>query len=155
MSKHVTQFFVDWSEGRMRPAEQSKVEAHLLSCLECKTYFDKMSAALDVVDHTALPTLTPDPYLPTRIKALAESPRDAHSAVLRPGWLMRLRWAFSTAMVVSALSIGVFLGKGLATMNTGSTYEESFTSTDYQIIWDNSLADSWEDILQPNGEDNQ
>ena len=35
MKQHVTKYFVEWSEGKLTPAQQSDIESHLLSCVEC------------------------------------------------------------------------------------------------------------------------
>lgn len=150
MSNHVTSKFLDWSEGKLSREAQSAIESHLLKCPKCKAYFEQMSDMLDVVDRSALPTLAADPYLPTRIAALArEKQALSRHKLLNPA--RQLRVAFSTLMLVGAMGIGIFLGKDLATTTQTSQSEQL---SDYTtIIWDNGIVENMDAVIEYTLED--
>jgi predicted anti-sigma-YlaC factor YlaD len=140
MKQHVTKYFVEWSEGKLTPAQQSAVESHLLACEACKRYYHTMSEWLDVVDETALPKLQPDPYLPTRIAAIV---RERQKPVARFDVVHALRYAMTAAMLVLALGLGAFIGESIAEETSLATQPQQ------EISAENSLwGDSWFDNIE-------
>jgi predicted anti-sigma-YlaC factor YlaD len=140
MKQHVTKYFVEWSEGKLTPAQQSDIESHLLSCVECKQYYQTMSEWLDIVDEAALPRLQPDPFLPKRIAAIA---REHQETVVKINVMHALRYGISFGILLLALGIGAFLGQNIA--------EEAVytTQTQQEISVANSLwGDSWFDNIE-------
>jgi len=106
-----------------------------------------MSAVFsEKADLSALPQLEADPFLPTRIKALAENEDREHAK--RFGWqgIGAIRLAFSTLMIVFAVSLGIYLGKGLATSQQYS--ESNLVSEYYQAFNQQSYSDNWEYVLE-------
>lgn len=146
--RHVTKNFLDWADGKLDARRQEQVETHLQSCPECRQYYEKMSAVFsEKADISALPQLEADPFLPARIKALAGKRGKEHSEK-RFGWqgIGAIRLAFSTLMIVFAVSLGIYLGKGLA---TSQQYSESDLISDYyQAFNQQSYSDNWEYVLE-------
>jgi predicted anti-sigma-YlaC factor YlaD len=140
MKQHVTKYFVEWSEGKLTPAQQSAVESHLLACEACKRYYHTMSEWLDVVDDTALPTLQPDPFLPTRIAAIVS---ERQKTVVRFDVVQALRYAMTAAMLVLALGLGAFIGESIAEESTFATQTQSVISAE-NTLW----GDSWIDTIE-------
>ena len=120
--EHVKKSFLDWSEGKLASDKKAVVDHHLESCPECQAYFRKMAAALDKPGKTILPKLEADPFLPTRIKALAEEKQKKISLKTQKAirWNRAIRLSFSAFLLLIAASIGVFLGRELATANTSA-----------------------------------
>ena len=66
-SKHVGDRMLDFLEGRLEPATEQQVEAHLASCMECAADFSWAREFRDTATTTGLRHLDP-----VRILALAE-----------------------------------------------------------------------------------
>lgn len=146
--KHVTKNFIDWADGKLDARQREQVETHLQSCLGCRRYYEKMSAVFsEKADLSALPQLDADPFLPTRIKALADK-KDREDSDKWYNWqgIGAIRLAFSTLMIVFAVSLGIYLGKGLATSQQNS--ESDLISEYYQAFNQQSYSDNWEYILE-------
>jgi len=160
MEKHVRNWVVDWSEDRLSAARKKRVDQHLEKCSECRAYFEKMSGVLLKVDHSAISPLTPDPFLPTRIKAIAEARQKKNASNNGFVWqrLGKLQAATSAVMVTVAISIGIFLGKGLASQNdpgNSQSVQTSIASEYYDAFSNNGLSYVWEAMQENQGEENQ
>ncbi len=160
MEKHVRNWVVEWSENRLNAARKKRVDQHLENCSECRAYFEKMSGVLRAVDHSAIPPLTPDPFLPTRIKAIAEARQKENASNKGFVWrrLGKLQAATSAVMVTVAISIGIFLGKGLASQTEFSpsqTVQTSITGEYYDALFSDGLSNVWEAMQENQGEENQ
>lgn len=148
--RHVTKNYLQWAEGKLGERQRERVEAHLQSCRECREHFEKMSAVFSgKADVFSLPYLEADPFLPTRIKALAEERAKSSAAGKRWQWSGAFRLAFSTLMLVAALAIGIFLGKNL--VGDAEYAASELVSDYYQEFSQQSYASSWEYILEENG----
>jgi predicted anti-sigma-YlaC factor YlaD len=146
MSKiHLKQYFVDWSEGRLKQHQMDQIEQHLKSCPDCQAYFGKMQMFLAEPDPVALPELEPDYFLPTKIKELAKQSKDEQSSFKL--WKKRIRVALGTATVVLALLIGVFFGKWMSDKQEFSeteimlTYSTMFTDQGIGEVWNNVVTE--------------
>ena len=117
---HVKKQFQAWSEGRLDKTRRLRIQQHLDDCQSCRAYFDKMAILLEKPDAALLPRIEPDPFLPTRIRALAEEASRAPVARKRR-WL---QWSFNGAMIAVAALIGIYVGKGVAIGNGTSGDEE-------------------------------
>lgn len=152
MNQHVTKWYVDWSEKRLGTGRMARVEQHLQSCEACRRYFDKMDALFAPVDPAALPQLQPDPYLPIRIRALAgqraaEGRAGQQAGVILPN---KVQLGLSGIMLMAAISIGVYLGKGLATYQTVTSppdSESDLVSQYYDAFSYDGFAESWETVV--------
>jgi predicted anti-sigma-YlaC factor YlaD len=148
--RHVTKNYPDWAEGKLNARKQEQIETHLQDCPNCRRYYEKMSAVFaEKADLSALPLLEADPFLPTRIKALAdERTKLSYDAQEGRQWAGTFRLTISTMIIVAALAIGIFLGKDLA---TAEQYSESDLISDYyQAFAQQSYAANWESILEEN-----
>jgi predicted anti-sigma-YlaC factor YlaD len=148
---HVKNAFLDWFEGKLTGEKKAQVEQHLKSCRDCQVYFQKMAEVWGEADLSIFPQLSPDPFLPARLKALAQEQQNAagqnQKAFLQ--WPKTIRLGFSTLALFAAIVIGVLLGKGLSNANTaGDEYsEEDLLSSYYLLFLQQNLAD-WESVLE-------
>lgn len=144
--EQVKKAFLDWSEDRLRPRRRAEIEAHLESCEGCRVYYRRMAELLAPGDPALLPQLTADPFLPTRIKALAAAPEK------RRGRAGNFRWVWTIAMFLLAMYLGVFLGKGLAEEQRSSNATDMLSEFS-EVYYPQTLADNWASILETeNGE---
>jgi predicted anti-sigma-YlaC factor YlaD len=146
--RHVTKNFLDWTDEKLDARQREQIEMHLQNCPDCRTYYEKMSAVFsEKTDLSALPQLEADPFLPARIKALAGK-KDRTPSDKWFGWqrIGAIRLAFSTLLIILAASLGIYLGKGLA---TSQQYSESDLISDYyQAFNQQSYSDNWEYVLE-------
>ncbi|MCB0303340.1 MAG: zf-HC2 domain-containing protein [Calditrichaeota bacterium] len=144
--EQVKKAFLDWTEGRLQDTRRAEIETHLESCEGCRRYYRQMAELLAPADPALLPQLTADPFLPTRIKALAASPEK------RLGKAGNFRWVWTTAMFLLAMYFGVFLGKGLAEEQRSSSTTELLSEFS-EVYYPQTLADNWATIFETeNGE---
>ena len=108
MTKHVTKYFLEWHENRLPKAKIEEIGRHLDECDACREYFVRMRAALSPLPSEHLQHLAPDPFLPSRAKALAGDMKRG-SRVAIPV----LRLSAASLVLVLAMAIGFVLGKGL------------------------------------------
>lgn len=149
--KHVHKMYLDWSEDRLSAKQRGAVEEHLQDCPACREYFRNMSVIFsEKADLSALPTLQPDPYLPTRIKALGGKEAGRSSRRERQ-WAGAFRWAFSALALSLAVLTGVYLGKGLAAAAAQPYSEAQLLGEYYQAFVQQSYSEAWESLL---GEEN-
>lgn len=146
---HVKKLFADWSEKRLDEASRQKVEAHLQDCPECRSFYDKMTALLAAPDVLDLPALTPDPFLPTRIRETAKNARPEKSGF---SGAAAAQWGFSTLMLTVAIYTGIYLGKDFATVS--ETDDTNLLGEVSQALYGEDLADSWEYVLTNDDEGN-
>ena len=135
--------YQDWSEDRLAAEERHDVQKHIDGCDECRAYYDKMFLLVEKTDPAFLPHLTPDPYLATRIRALAGGRRPVADRRRALGWL---RLSAAGAALVAAAMAGVFLGRGIgAAENAAGTaeaadiaeaYYEAFSPSDFSGVWE-------------------
>jgi predicted anti-sigma-YlaC factor YlaD len=137
-----------WCEGRLTAGERRGVRDHLDGCAECRLYYERMSLLLEKTDPALLPRLSADPFLPSRIRALAADRRARPVRARALGWL---RFALGGVMLVFAAAGGVYLGQGLSTASRGTdtargtdiaeAYYEAFAPSDFSRVWESVLSD--------------
>lgn len=132
-----------WIEGGLGAEERRIVEQHLDECGECRMYFEKVSVLIERPQPTLLPRLTPDPFLPSRIRALAEERGAARGRRRAVGWV---RLSAGSAMLILAAAAGIYLGKGLYT-NTRSAEETELARAYYEAFSPSDFAGVWEDLF--------
>jgi predicted anti-sigma-YlaC factor YlaD len=151
--KHVTGSFQAWLEGRLKNTERQRVDRHLEKCGDCSAYFDTMSQLLEKPAATDLPRLDADPFLPTRIRAMAEKARVGSGlpAVGRKplGWV---GLSLLSVMCVLAVAIGVRIGKGLSTAFPQNG-ETEIVSAYYDAFSPWEFADDWAQIIETENEE--
>ena len=158
--EHVKNLFLAWSESTLGDGECHRVDAHLETCDDCRIYFEHMSAFLDRPGEDDLPSLEPDPYLPTRIRALADA-RALAGARARaeavggvPVATRRGRWVTMSAMTLMlalAITIGVRFGIELATPGE-AIGETDLIEAYYEAVFQPGVSDNF-DTLFENGEE--
>ena len=112
----------------MRGDRQREVATHLLRCDRCRRSYEEADRLLEATSLGFLPHLSPDPFLPGRIRATAEDrPRRAEG---RAPWY---RWALTSAGVAAGIWIGVQLGSGLY-QDPVTVSEEEIASAYYQAF---------------------
>ena len=143
--KHIAKHFQDWSEGRLDGEAQRLIETHLEECAECRMYFERMSSLLERSTASDLPRLEPDPFLPGRIRGLAEeSSTPAPRGLLRPlGWL---RLSYYAILFAAAVAGGVYVGQGAAAWSSGDGDDQLLTGY-YEAFSQSGFADDWEQLV--------
>ena len=138
--EHVIDSYQAWDDDRLGSQERRSIQQHLDDCDDCRRYYDRMSQLLEARDPSLLPRLEPDPYLSTRVRALAEK---KHSAPARGRAFALVRVLLSSMMLVVAASVGVYLGKALSveTQRTGDTeiinaYYDAFSQQGFESEWE-------------------
>jgi len=94
------------------------------------------------------PELEPDPYLATRVKAIAQK----KAGVFKP--VKWLKWTLVGAASSIAILLGVELGNGLYTETQTDTNTE-IVATYYQAFSQEGIADQWQDVIQTKQDTNQ
>jgi predicted anti-sigma-YlaC factor YlaD len=144
--KTVKKKYQAWIEGGLGAEERRIVQQHLDECGECRTYFETVSFLVERPHPTLLPRLTPDPFLPSRIRALAEERGAARGRRSAVGWV---RLSVGSVMLILAAAAGIYLGKGFPT-NTRTAeetelveaYYEAFSPSDFTGVWENLFVDA-------------
>lgn len=153
--KHVKRLFHAWSEKRVGEDERREVEQHLEECADCRLYFDRMSALLQKLDPSLLPRLEADPFLPTRIRAQAGGAGEASAlpARARAVWP---RFSVLSAVLVAALAVGVFLGRGLSKVVATSAQQDDSDIVEayYSAFSQSGFASDWESVISDDEEEN-
>jgi anti-sigma factor RsiW len=159
--RHVINDFQAWNDGQVDKKKRLAIEQHLTECPDCRAYFEKMSMFLDQMDPASLPHMEADPFLPTRIRALAEGNRataatKAKASVPRPRKRLfgRAGLTAMAVMIIAAVWVGGYFGERLSTMSLASTqYDETdIISSFYDEFAPSGFAGDWESILE-NGEE--
>jgi len=108
-----------------------------------REHADKLSKLLEASDASLLPRLEPDPFLPARIRALAEASRGRRQRAGR--WL---RASFVGAGLALSVVCGVYLGSGLSAAGGPagngdseilSAYYDAFTQSGFAVEMDDVL----------------
>ena len=126
---HIRSLLLPWIELTLNEHQQQLVEEHLKACSFCRQYFDVMSRALLRSPDRSQDALLPDPYLPTRVKAMASQ----SGAEARRGKNVVALWTLRSTMFLIAVVFGIYLGESLSyqpstvtEQNLIAEYSESF-----------------------------
>jgi predicted anti-sigma-YlaC factor YlaD len=148
---HVKGNFLAYHEKKLHAATLRMVEEHLNQCVSCSSYYRMMDEIVSAADRAMLSDIEPDPYLPSRVKALVEGRAVRRRYATEHAWV---RAALGAVMLFVAVGIGIFLGQGIAVTNSANdsasiatTYLEAFTQRgfgDYLA----SAADSTRTVQQ-------
>jgi predicted anti-sigma-YlaC factor YlaD len=142
-ARHNHKYFYDWYRQELDEKMRYQVESHLKTCADCQQYYKKMSTLLDQPDLSALPHLTPDPYLPEKII----QGRSSQFSPKKSGAVARyIRWSFATVLVVLSFTLGIFLGKGIF-YSKNTNYESQLTSDYYQHFSQSSVLEEFDQIV--------
>lgn len=144
---HVKKYFLEFTEGKLPPIFRKEIKEHLKHCPYCERYYEKMNFVLEEPDLSIFPDLSPDHYLPTRIKAMVEEMQPCLS--WRRKFALRVRWMGTMMLIVSAIFLGASLGKWLSLAEKDSEkeiiagYLQNLTSENSR-----SLTTTWEDVFE-------
>lgn len=140
MTQHVTELFSQWFDWRLDPAGRKDVDGHLASCAACRTYYEKMS---NLFDASAAPGIAPDPFLPHRVRALAES---ASPEAPRKAQLSFAKLSLGALVLAIAVFAGVFIGSSAsARMSTDQPSQDTALLEDTYTM--QSFAEGWDDLI--------
>ena len=133
--------FADLQSGLLNTSKKNEVEQHLNECGSCRTLYNVFTLALnaDAPRHT----LKADPYLPTRIRALAADGAHPHRSTKAV-----LRWSFASIAFGAAVAIGILLGEGISHPRQ-TTSEETIVSDFASAFSQYTITDQWNSAVQP------
>ncbi len=100
---------------------------------------DKINQILTARAQSPTPVLQPDPFLPTRVRALVNTGKN----ILFPGWRI------SAIIGALALLIGIYIGNDVDNSMIKQSGDQSFTST-YDLsgaLYQESLSDDFNSII--------
>jgi anti-sigma factor RsiW len=136
--------FVDHASGRLSPAEHAAVDRHLAECGSCRSAYALLALAL--TPQPANLRFTADPFLPTRIRALAEERAGRRTSV------PVLRWSFASAAFGVAIVIGILLGRDLSNSTTVETVEPSDVVSEFaSSLTPTDIGDQWSSAVGSEG----
>jgi predicted anti-sigma-YlaC factor YlaD len=150
-NKHIKSKFLEWSEGSLSKGEMIEIEQHLSGCSDCKKYFDLMIKLVSPDTKNNLKELEPDPFLPTRIKAIVDTEKKDFSS--KPV-MTYLRWFFITLVSSLAIFLGIMLGQGLYNSKQNYNSSSSIVSDYYQVYSQEGLSNNFESVIST-GQENK
>lgn len=139
-----------WIENALDAGQREMVGKHLASCGSCRVYYSTITRMVLPQADQKESRLVPDPYLPTRIRAITAAGESGGVAHGRQA----LRWALRTAMFVLAVALGITLGEHLSARQSYVT--DSHIISEYsQSFWDSGIENRWDSIAQVGEEERQ
>jgi predicted anti-sigma-YlaC factor YlaD len=145
-SAHVTELFVDWQEGRLSGKRQAHVESHLQRCDQCRRSYDEVRLLFDSASQTDLSRLSPDPFLPVRIRAHLD-----HGQRRDEKRVPRYQWALTSIGIAAAIWLGIQLGAGLSG-DPDAVSDTELASAYYSAFSQEEPAEEWEQGTPTEGE---
>lgn len=138
MDKHVTKYFQGWIEDNLDDKQKTKVSEHLKECSVCQIYYQKLKGILEPVDNSEEAKLTPDPFLPVKIKNLIKGKGTKPNS-----FAPVLRWAFASVGIFVACLIGITLGSGIAETEGEEITSEVFYEY-YDAFSQSGIGETWD-----------
>ena len=90
------------------------------------------------------PHLQADPYLPTKIAALAEEENTLNKIAGFPNW------SFASAITACAIVLGIYLGLGIL-QDDASQYNIDIVSEYSEAFYQDGFADNYDSALEDGG----
>ena len=144
---HIRSLLLAWLELSLDAQQQQLVEEHLKGCESCRKYFDAMSAVLLPPQESSPNALVADPYLPTRIRAMAESSGRQLNGVKG----VVARWVLRTVMFAMAVVFGIYMGEQLS-YRTSVLTDQNIITEYSESLEVGGIADRLQTIAQANTE---
>lgn len=144
--------FLRCSEGKLAEQERLSVEGHLAGCSDCRQYYERLSDVLTPGGRFELSQLEPDPFLPTRVAALVGERRKRD---VRHPLLAATRVSFAAALLMGAITLGIYLGDGLAPSELSPQGSDEVFSSYYEAIAQEGFATSWTSVIEPTERNDQ
>ena len=133
--------FADLQSGLLLSSKKHEVEQHLSECGSCRKLYDLFTFALSI--ETPRQRLQADPFLPTRIRALAAEHSPSHRSVNRA-----LQWSFASAAFGIAVTLGILLGEGIS--HPRQTASEEMIVSEFATAFSQyTITDQWSSAVQP------
>lgn len=126
--------FLEYEEGRLAADTKEEIERHLAGCASCAAAYGLFRRAL-TPGTEQVRALTADPFLPTRIRAIA---KEQHRRIR---WMRAVRVSFASLALAVALASGIYLGKGISAATTTSSTD--IASELASSISASDLGDQW------------
>ena len=130
--------------GTLDASTKLEVDNALRDDPELAARFHAMAELLNSPAPSPLPELEPDPFLAGRIKA------QKATRIQPQGWR---QLSFSGAMLAVAITMGVFLGKGIAEQENTFYNSESELEVYSDVFSQDVLGDSWNEDFSTEGEE--
>lgn len=142
MNQHsdIRSLFLAWAEEKIDQKLTQEVEDHLKGCSSCRQYFDAMTAAL-LPGESPKSRLVADPYMPARIRALANDAASFSPSVKD----LIIRWSLRTVVFAAAIVAGIYMGEKLS-------YERSVVTEQYIIseysgyLGESGIGERWQSV---------
>jgi predicted anti-sigma-YlaC factor YlaD len=156
--ENIKNHFQAWHDGLIDDDTRKAIDLHLSDCQQCREYYESLSILLGNPDDSLLPRLKPDPYLPSRIRAIVDerTRQKPDKRTVAPITQHGLRgWITASCVSVAvAITLGVFLGKSFAPSSTAST-DNAMTLAEeyYEALSPGSIFDNAEEIIKPEAKD--
>jgi hypothetical protein len=135
--RFVKENVLDYTEGKISADLNNAISDHLLSCLGCQGYYKFVLGFLKTVDEEK--AVAVNPFLFTRIEARIKSVKEAPILTLRTRFLRT--YYYYAAVIIIALTIGVFTGKQLGNLLSTNENKPVITSETEQLKQDFYLND--------------
>jgi predicted anti-sigma-YlaC factor YlaD len=144
---HIRSLLLPWLELTLDAQQQQLVEEHLKGCETCREYFNEMSVILLPSQDSSPTVLSADPYVPTRIRAMAESAGPQSNGV--KGFVAR--WVLRTVMFAMAVVFGIYMGERLS-YRTSVVTDQNIITEYSESLEVGGIADRLQTIAQANTE---
>jgi predicted anti-sigma-YlaC factor YlaD len=147
---HIRSLLLPWIELSLNEQQQRRVEEHLKECTSCRQYYESMSHTLLPSEKTTQDTLEPDPFLPTRIRAMV----DSSVAQSRQKTQAAVRWTLRTVMFAIAVGFGIFMGEQLSYRPPAVTDQNIITEYS-EMLQVEGIADRLQSVTQTSAEESK
>jgi anti-sigma factor RsiW len=145
--RQAMKYFAQYEDGRLSAVMRKAVDDHLGACNQCSHDYAATRSLLDQKNLTFLPHLAADPYLPTRVRSLAE---EADLSYGKKGTIFR--WTLAALAGTAAIWIGITLGSGLNSRTTLTADSDDYSVYDDAMSQQN-FADDWSAVSLSQQED--
>jgi predicted anti-sigma-YlaC factor YlaD len=123
---------LDFADGKLSADLRNTINEHLYSCAECRSYSKWVLEFIKAINIEK--SVVANPFLFTRIEEKIRSSKEEHSINFRTRFLRS--YYYYAAVIIIALSIGVFSGKQLGTLLNKNVNNTVITSETEQLKQD-------------------
>lgn len=90
------------------------------------------------------PKLQPDPFLPTRLEALAKN--ENRDEVLQESLLAN--WSVASILAAGAIIIGIYIGSGLTSESVTSDASNEIITEYSEAFYQSGFVDDWHNVFE-------
>ena len=135
-------YFADLQRGTVNDSRKNDVERHLAGCTSCGQLYQLFNLALKADAIAPERRLKADPFLPTRIRAIAAERAHPHRSVKAA-----LRWSFASVAFGLAVTLGILLGEGISHPRA-TIGDETIVSDIASTLSQYTVTDQWSSAVQ-------